>query len=238
LDSNFQLSGGGGSITLDSQLEGTGNLVMNGTNDGVYSFEAAANGYSGNISLDNGQIYVTLPTSFGTGTVTVSNGATLNTNFDTSSPTFSNTLVIGGSGFNGTAGALVVNDGCPAPGNSGTCTDTGTDTFSGPVTLTADTTVGTPGNTVVFTGVLTCSTYTLTLTSGSLGTLNGASSCGSSSSGSTGSTSGTNAPKTPNTGSALVSDNVVLPLAGSILLAGGIYFISRKVKNPMDTKRR
>jgi LPXTG-motif cell wall-anchored protein len=35
-----------------------------------------------------------------------------------------------------------------------------------------------------------------------------------------------------------VSDNVVLPLAGSILLAGGIYFISRKVKNPMDTKRR
>lgn len=237
LDSNFQLSGGGGSITLDSQLEGTGGLVMSGPSTGVYNFEAAANGYTGNISLEDGQAYVILPSSFGTGTITVSNGATLNTNFDTTSPTFSNSLVIGGNGFNGTAGALVVNDGCPAPGGSGSCTDTGTDTFSGPVTLTADTTVGTAGDTVDFTGALTCSTYTFTLASGSTGTLDGVSSCAASSSGSTGSTSGTKAPKTPDTGLALTSASVALPFFGSIAAATGLYIISRKVKQPI-TKRR
>ena len=236
LDSNFQLSGGGGSITIDSQLQGTGGLDMSGPSNGVYNFQAAASGYTGNVAVEDGQAYLFIPTALGTGTVTVSNGATLNTQFASTTPTFSNPLVIGGNGFDGSSGALIVNDGCPGPGNSGSCTDTGTDTFSGPLTLTADTTVGTAGDTVDFTGALTCSTYTITATSGSSGTLEGTSSCGGSTGSSGSGSSSTKAPKTPDTGLALTKASVALPLLGSLAAATGLYIISRKVKQPISKK--
>jgi len=45
-------------------------------------------------------------------------------------------------------------------------------------------------------------------------------------------------PKTPDTGFGLTGAHIGLPLAGSLMMAGGIYFISRKVKHPVATKRR
>ena len=45
-------------------------------------------------------------------------------------------------------------------------------------------------------------------------------------------------PKTPDTGFGLTSAHIGLPLLGATMMAGGIYFISRKVKHPIATKRR
>jgi hypothetical protein len=52
------------------------------------------------------------------------------------------------------------------------------------------------------------------------------------------SSSGSAAPKTPDTGSALTSANIELPLIGSLMIAGGIFYSSRKLKHPIATKRR
>ena len=45
-------------------------------------------------------------------------------------------------------------------------------------------------------------------------------------------------PKTPNTGFGLTSAHIGFPLLGATMMAGGIYFISRKVKHPIAIKRR
>lgn len=217
----------GGSITINSQLQGTGPLVMNGDSSGVYNFEAAASSYSGTVTIDNGQAFLADPAGFGTGTVTVANGGSLNTQFVSATPTFSNALSLGGNGFDASSGVLIVNDGCPAPGNSGSCTDTGTDTFSGVITLTSNATVGSAGDNVNFTGTFTCNNFTLTQATGSSGTLTGVpTGCdGSTTGGGTGTT-----PTAPNTGTGILNSDAALPFFGSLTAAAGLYLIALKIK--------
>jgi len=45
-------------------------------------------------------------------------------------------------------------------------------------------------------------------------------------------------PKTPDTGLGLTSAHIELPLVGALMMAGGIYVISRRVKSPAVSKKR
>ncbi|HEY4964676.1 MAG TPA: hypothetical protein VIH90_08370 [Candidatus Saccharimonadales bacterium] len=45
-------------------------------------------------------------------------------------------------------------------------------------------------------------------------------------------------PKTPDTGFGLINSHVGLPLVGTLMMAGGIYVISRKIKSPATSKKR
>ncbi|MEI7838754.1 MAG: hypothetical protein WCI37_03150 [bacterium] len=229
----------GGNIFILSQLEGTGNIIMNGDTSGHYYFIAPANGYSGKITLDNGQAFV-YGNSLGTGKITVKSGATLNINFDNLSPTFNNPLEISGNGFDGTSGSMVVNDGCPSPISGGSCTNTGTDTFSGAITLTGDTIVSTGGNTLKFTNIVPCSGFIITINVIPVvlpGTHPAVSSCSTPSGG--GSTTSSSAPKTPNTGSSLINANKYLVYLGILsILSTGLYILSRKYKKAYEKNRR
>lgn len=225
----------GGSITIGSELEGSGALIMNGTADGVYNFQTAAQGfYTGPVTIDNGQADIYNTTAFGTGLVTIDSGASLSTYFASSTPTFANPLNIAGDGFDGSSGALIVNDGCPAVGSNGSCTDTGTDTLDGTITLAGVTTVGNAGDTVDLTGTVTCSTYTIGLADGSTGTLNGVpSGCSPATTGgsTTGSSSSSNAaPKTPDTGLAAFKSNPIIVLIITLASVAVIAYANKKLK--------
>jgi len=231
LDSAYGNSGG--VISIDSQLIGSGGIVLNGDSNGAYDFSAATTGFTGTTTIDNGQAYLFDPTALGTGAINVANGAGLSGSFSGTVSNFSNPLTVGGNGLS-SEGALIFNDDCPSPGSSGTCANDGTVTLSGPMTLTADTTLNAEAN-VNVTGSVTGGC--LSSVSGSSGTLSGNSgTCNASSAGTSG-TSGTNAPKTPDTGFALTRASVALPMLSTIAVATSLYIISRKLKHPATKQR-
>jgi len=236
----------GGQIFILSRLQGTGNIVMNGDNSGHYYFTTPDNGFSGNVTLENGQASI-YDNSVGTGKITVKNGATLNINFDTLSPTFSNPLEIAGNGYDGTSGSLMISDGCPTPINNGTCTNTGADTFTGAITLAGNTIVSTGGNTVNFTNIVQCSGFSITMNvipvtqpgihpaaSTSCGSSGGSGSSGTGGSGgnhglgSGGST--ITVPKIPNTGISLIYSKYILEATIIGIISFAIYLLSKRFK--------
>jgi hypothetical protein len=228
----------GGKIIILSRLQGTGNIVMNGDNSGNYYFTTPDNGFSGNVTLENGQAFI-YDNSVGTGKITVKDGATLNINFDTLSPTFSNPLEIAGNGYDGTSGSLLISDGCPTPINNGTCTNTGTDTFTGAITLAGDTIVSTGGNTVDFTNIVQCSGFSITMNviPVILPGIHPATtpSCNAP----TGGGSTTPVPKTPVTGSILNSSRKYLVYSGLLaILSSGLYILSKRQKKAYTRKKK
>ena len=228
----------GGAININSALSGTGNIITDGGTSGLglYYFYDDANGYSGQVNINNGQTIIETINAFGTASVIVANGASFGIETSGTSDTFSNPITIGGSGIS-SGGALVVADGCSASEGRGGCSDSGTTKLSGAIILTANTTVGTNA-TVDVSGSVT-GNYTISLASSSAGsltgTLTGIQSSNTSGNGSSSST--TAAPKTPNTGFALTGARSGLELTGCFMMAGGIYLISRKVRHPLFTKR-
>ena len=156
----------GGVININSALSGTGNIITDGGTSGLglYYFYADANGYSGQVNINNGQTIIETINAFGTASVIVANGASFGIETSGTSDTFSNPITIGGSGIS-SGGALVVADGCSGSEGRGGCFDSGTTKLSGAIILTANTTVGTNA-TVDVSGSVT-GNYTISLASSS-----------------------------------------------------------------------
>ena len=141
----------------------------------------------------------------------------------------------------------MISDGCPTPINNGTCTNTGTDTFTGAITLVGNTIVSTGGNTVNFTNIVQCSGFTITMNiipvtqpgihpaaSTSCGSSGGSGSSGTGGSGgnhglgSGGST--ITVPKIPNTGISLIYSKYILEATIIGIISFAIYLLSKRFK--------
>jgi len=118
-------------VAISHNMTGAFSLTKNGS--GILSMITTAKPFSGGFILNNGTVLVGDNGALGTGTITLNSG-TLSASSATARA-LTNTLQIGG--------AVVFGDG----------TNAGTLTFSGPVTLTADSTITNP-TTTTFTGAV------------------------------------------------------------------------------------
>ena len=149
---------GAGSLGLSSALTGAGNLTK--LSAGTLALSGNNSSYSGNISVNAGILQVAGSNNvLGTGAATVLAGGTLQVN---AGLTLANALTLAGTGQGG-VGALLAT---PGSGN--------TATLSGPVALSASTTISTTSGTLVLNGTLTGSGYGLTFAGAGNTTVNGA----------------------------------------------------------------
>jgi hypothetical protein len=221
-----------GVVNFDSPLSGSGQLITDPNQPGgTYQVNASSPIFSGNTVVNAGVFNIFYPNALGSGSIVVSDGASLVGLFSDTSDALANPITIGGDGtsLNGTPqGALNFSDDCPSNGNA--CANDGTITLSGPLTLTSDATVGASATTDV-NGTVSGG-YTLELEDGYSGPLNiGGTPAGTSGPSGSSVASTTAAPKTPDTGSALASSKVGLPLLGSLIVAGGLYIFSRRINH-------
>ena len=160
----IQIGSGGGNFDIASgailqlddvgQLYGSGNLTKNGL--GTLILRSQQSTFGGNLVIAAGTLQMSGPTGgFGntTGTTTINSGAALNLNGQ--STTELESLTISGTGLASSPAGVITNSG-------------GTATFAGPVTLAADSTIGSSG-----TGTMTLSggiTGAFNLTVNNLGT--------------------------------------------------------------------
>ncbi len=145
---------GAGNLTIGAAITGAGkNLIKDGTGAGKLILTGNNSGLTGGVFINNGIVQAGNTNALGTGTTTVSSGATLELSGGIS-PT--NAISVSGLGSGG-AGAI--------HNVSGTNTDSGTVTLSGDTRIAADT-----GTTLNLTGNVTGSGSNLNLTG--TGTLN------------------------------------------------------------------
>ena len=128
--------GTGQTLTLGGVITNTGALTMNGP--GTLVLSNATSTYSGGITITNGTLSIKNVSGFGTGTITVNSGGSAY-NFSSTSATITNAVILNGGNFH-TGG-----------GNAGT-----KNTWSGPVTITATSSMSSDGGTTgnAFTGGL------------------------------------------------------------------------------------
>jgi hypothetical protein len=185
---------GSPSVTFNSALSGSGNLIFESTGGGGLTH--AASGFSGNTTLRNNTFVSTTDDSvsaLGTGHITVESGSTLSMISNQSSVTLPNAFTLAGNGI-GNVGALSVALGsCPG----GTCSSSAEVKLAGSLTLTGNTSVSAAGSRFVVAGTYTPNGFTLTALTNSTLVL----------------PSTTPAPKAPNTGFAAVQSNPLVTLA-------------------------
>jgi autotransporter-associated beta strand protein len=150
---------GAGALTISSALSGTGNITK--LDNGTVNLSGNNNAYSGAITVLGGTLSVSGSNNvLGTGSTTVSSGATLDV---TAALTLANTMNLTGSGLAG-AGAL---ESAPGAGNTATA--------SGAIALGGSTTIDSASGTLALSGGLSGSTGTLTLNGAGTTTFSGTS---------------------------------------------------------------
>jgi hypothetical protein len=216
---------------IGKPLAGTGTVTINNTGGTVY-FSDPSPSFSGQVNIQNGLVTLDHDQALGTGTITINPSGSLSYQLLAKTGTIVNSISISHPGT--ASQAITVADNCI--GNGGACTNDGTVTFSGLVSVNNSNATVLANAPVVFSNVANTG-FTITAASGSLATVTG----GSGSTGGVGSTGGsgsitTTAPKAPDTGAALTSSHYALPLLVSLSMASGIYIISRKVRTPASKK--
>ena len=159
----------GGNLTLDGIISGSGDITKNGP-DGL-SLNGNNASYSGNITASDGGLYISNLNSLGntSGGTTIASGASILFDFTSlpTSATFAEPLSLAGNGLGSGFGNYAISSfKCISMG----CVDDSVLTFSGPVTLTANTEVAPIGQ-MNFTGALS-GAFTLKVAQGWPGPLN------------------------------------------------------------------
>ncbi len=144
----------GGTLSLQGAVSGTGGLGTSSTHNGTLSLGNATNTYTGATLLNSGTLLVqtasNLPSGPG-GQMVIGNNATLALTISSATETFdwSRNLLISGSGYGQSSGAIY---------NS-----SGANNFSGNTTLTGNTTLYIDGGSLEFAGPVSLGTNSLTV---------------------------------------------------------------------------
>jgi hypothetical protein len=252
LGTNNVTFSGNGTIDNYEDIIGSGTITVDMGSSGVFIQEVASPSFTGAIDLTGGTLNYhsvadTLPDMFNNASgIQISSGATLAENDSLASDaTIAEPITaMDGTGVDACTGFVSgTSEDCGAVYSD--LASGGNLTLSGAITLTGDSQLDS-NDTITLTGPLS-GDYTVDNAYGTLvvdssnntsGTPNGTYNKGTLATTGTTTNTSSNSPKTPNTGSALTGDNIMLPLAGSLLLAAGIYFISRKAKYLMAARRR
>ncbi len=198
---------GGTTLTITSispnagaSLSGAGTLTFSGTTP-AFTISMAATNFTGAVIVPSGaNMYAAADNTLGSAAVTVASGGVLYIGSSQTNLTLSNAFTLGGTGLNGTGGALNITAGTG-----------GKITLSGPVTLTADAKIDPNNSSVAVTGTYTPNGHVLGVLTGSI-TLPSSSSA---------------APAAPKTGLAAVKSNPALIsvlTSGAALLLGGLSY--------------
>ncbi|HVW23152.1 MAG TPA: hypothetical protein VHB51_01530 [Candidatus Saccharimonadales bacterium] len=205
-------SGGGeNGVIVNDALVGNGDLIINKTNAGV-AINGHSPSYSGAVTVTNGILGVNTTDGLGsTSGVTVSGTGTLGLGAG-SGNTFNFPLSLSGPGVSGGSTVTTASTITWGVGGAGSVPAI---TFAGPVTLASDVTFSGGGD-LNITGTFTSNGHSFTTLSGSTGKLTiGAPKA---------------APKSPDTGFAPVVAHVIPVLVVTVLSAGSLLFISRRIK--------
>jgi len=252
VDGSFNMNAlaGNGSLVLDQPSSSGSNSFY--SNDYILNPST----FSGSIEINSGvMLSVNAASSLGTATLNIASGGQLtlpSASGSSTTNTINNTINMAGDG----AGAAGEDQGAIYQDqNPNSSTGTNVD-LTGTVTLTGNTQLaGGSGPTTTYniTGTYNAGGFSLTPVPASPPTygttvieLNGNPITGTTTSSTTTSSTTTSSPtstkktaivpKTPDTGIGLASDNIGLPIVGTVMMAGGLYVISRKVNKRMNSK--